>query len=238
MKIPSAWPGGRGTAPGPHAGARSATVSAATTLVAAILLAGCSSAPRAGSDSAIPIIVNLAEIQQARRHEYRTTGMMEEGVADTTRVQILVDTLGGVEDVRVAVSSGNETVDQAAQRVAQVHRFEPARNRGKAVAVWVSLSVAFEPGLCDVPPRPTGLLFLGHFNTEGRRGETTVALLVDVRGRVREVKVESSSGWDPFDQAALEAARISRYHPGMTNCEPAEKWTTMKYSMGRRHSGT
>lgn len=164
--------------------------------------------------------------------------MMEQGVADTTGVQILVDTLGRAGDVKVAVSSGNETVDQAALRVAQVHRFEPARNRGKAVAVWVSRSVAFEPGLCDVPPVPTEMILMGRFNAGDRRGETTVALLVDLRGRVREAKIESGSGWDRFDRAALETARKYRFRPGMTNCEPAEKWTTIMFGFGRKHSGT
>lgn len=73
---------------------------------------------------------------------------------------------------------------------------------------------------------------------EGRRGEATVALLVDLRGRVREARIESGSGWDRFDRAALEAAREFRYRPGMTDCEPAEKWTTMTFGLGRRHSGT
>ena len=43
--------------------------------------------------------------------------MMEQGVADTTVVQMLVDTLGLVEQVKVGVSSEDETVDQAALRV-------------------------------------------------------------------------------------------------------------------------
>ena len=91
-----------------------------------VLVAGCASGPTVSgttSDSAAPVIVNHEGIVEARRHEYRTTGMMEQGVADTTVVQMLVDALGRVEDVRVAVSSENESVDQAALRVARVHRF-------------------------------------------------------------------------------------------------------------------
>ena len=237
MKIPSAWFSGPGTAAPLRASPRAGAGLAARVLVAAMLPAGCSSAPT-GSDSAIPVIVNHAEILQARRHEYRTTGMMERGVGDTTGVQILVDTLGRVSDAKVAVSSEDQTVDEAALRVARVHQFEPARNRGKAVPVWVSLSLSFVPGLCDVPPQPTRVFFMERLNTKGRRGETTVAVFVDERGVVWEARVQTSSGWDVFDQAALEAARKFRYRPGMTNCEPAEKWTTMMYSMGRRHSGT
>ena len=205
--------------------------------VGGVLVAGCSSAPTvrgATSGSNTPVIANHQEILQARRHEYRTTGMMERGVADTAVVQMLVDTLGRVEDVKVGVSSENETLDQAALRVARVHRFEPARNRGKAVAVWISLSISFEPRLCDFPPNPATVWMVENLNAGDRRGETTVELLVDERGMVREVRVKTSSEWDRFDQAALEAARKSRYHPGLVKCEPAEMWTTMKYGFGNR----
>lgn len=200
-----------------------------------VLLAGCASGPTVSGTtggSAAPVIVNHQEIDQARRHEYRTTAMMEQGVADTTVVEMLVDTLGRVEDVKVAVTSKSETVDRAALRVARIHRFEPARNRGNAVAVWISLSISFEPRLCDYPPNPTGFWMPETLDAGDRRGETTVALLVDERGLVRQVKIETASGWDRFDQAALRAARRSRYRPGFVKCEPAEMWTTMKYSFG------
>lgn len=210
---------------------------AALAVFGGVAVAGCASGPTVSAttgSSAAPVIVNQHEILQARRDEYRTTGMMEQGVADTTLVQLLVDTLGEVEDVKVGVSSENETLDQAAMRVARVHRFEPARNRGRAVAVWVSLSISFEPRLCDFPPMPDTVFMMERLNAEGRRGETTVSLLVDERGVVREARVETGSGWDRFDQAALRAARRTRYHPGLVRCEPAEMWTTMMYGFGNR----
>ena len=237
MKIPSAWPGDRGTAPGSRAVARMGRGLAASTLLTAILLAGCSSAPTVGgatSGSDRPVIVNHDEILQARRHEYRTTGMMAQGVADTTVVQMLVDTLGSVEDVKVGISSENETVDQAALRVARVHRFEPARNRGKAVSVWVSLSVSFVPGLCDTEPMPTRVLLPNFAGFRGLGSEATAALLVGVDGLVRAAKIETSSGSPDFDQAVLDDMRKSRFQPGTIDCKPAEKWTTMKFGRGRR----
>ena len=201
--------------------------------VGCVLAAGCASGG-ATNGSSRPVIVNHAEIVQARRHEYRTTGLMEQAVADTTVVELLVGTLGEVEDARVGVSSQNETVDQAALRVARIHRFEPARNRGRAVPAWVSLSIFFEPRLCDFPPNPAGIWMMEDLDAGDRRGETTVALLVDERGQVREAKVERRSGWDRFDQAALRAARRTRYHPGLVKCERAEMWTTVKYGFGNR----
>lgn len=210
---------------------------AALAVFGGVAVAGCASGPTVSAttgSSAAPVIVNQHEILQARRHEYRATGMMEQGVADTAVVQMLVDTVGEVEDVKVGVSSENETLDRAALSVARVHRFEPARNRGRAVVVWVSLSISFEPRLCDFPPMPDTVFMMEELNAEGRRGETTVSLLVDERGVVREAKVETGSGWDRFDQAALRAARRTRYHPGLVKCEPAEMWTTMTYGLGNR----
>lgn len=181
------------------------------------------------------MIVNHEEIVQARRHEYRTTGLMEQAVADTTVVELLVDTLGEVEDVKVGVSSENETVDQAALRVARIHRFEPARNRGRAVPVWVSLSISFVPGLCDTAPMPRGMMFPPNLaGFRGIRREATVALLVDLEGLVREAKIETSSGSPDYDQAMLGQVRKWRYTPGTLGCEPAEKWTTVKFGPGRR----
>ena len=203
-----------------------------------VVVAGCATGPTGGgttSGSAAPVIVNQQEIVQARRNEYRATGMMEQGVADTTVVELLVDMLGEVEDVKVAVSSGNDTVDQAALRVARVHRFEPARNRGNAVPVWVSLSISFEPGLCDTAPRPRRIEFPPNpADFRGVRDEVTVALLIDLEGLVREAKIETSSGSPDFDRAVLGAARKWRYTPGTLDCEPAEKWMTQKFDPGKQ----
>lgn len=206
--------------------------------VGCVLAAGCASGHRvtaATSGSNTPVIANSQEILQARRHEYRATGMMERGVADTTVVQMLVDTLGMVEQVRVGVSSENETVDLAALRVARVHRFEPARNRGKAVPVWVSLSISFVPGLCDTKPGPAELVLPPNpAGFRGVRSEAAVALLIDEEGLVREAKIETGAGSPDFDRAVLVAMRNSRFRPGTMECEPVEMWTTMKFGPGQQ----
>lgn len=74
-------------------------------------------------------------------------------------------------------------------------------------------------------------------NARGQRGDVTVAVFVDEHGLVREAKIQTGFGRDAFDQAALEAARKFQYRPGMTNCETAEKWTTIRFSKVRQHSG-
>lgn len=89
---------------------------------------------------------------------------------------------------------------------------------------------------CDLPPAVTAVTMVrvppAVRSSEGRKGETTVAMLVDEEGRVRDAKIEVGSGWSEFDEAVLGQARNFRFRPGMVDCEPVEMWTTVKYSFG------
>ena len=60
-----------------------------------------------------------------------------------------------------------------------------------------------------------------------------VSILVDGRGIVREAGIATSSGWPPWDREVLRAVRDARYRPYSPDCEPVEKWTTMKFSAGK-----
>lgn len=64
-----------------------------------------------------------------------------------------------------------------------------------------------------------------------------VSILVDGRGIVREATIETSSGWPPWDREVLRAVRDARYRPYSPDCEPVEKWTTMKFSAGEGRTG-
>ena len=87
---------------------------------------------------------------------------------------------------------------------------------------------------CDTPPVPI-TVFLPPTSAEASRrgGEVTVSILVDGGGIVREAKIEASSGWPPWDREVLRAVREARYRPYSPDCEPVEKWTTMKFSAGK-----
>ena len=119
----------------------------ASVLVAAILGAGCASAPRVAElDSSVGSgsdFNNREEIEQAVVREYRASGMMEQGIEGTVHVWMFVNERGRVEDAIVGTSSENEALDQAALRVARVHRFQPALNRGRPVPVWILLPISF-----------------------------------------------------------------------------------------------
>jgi protein TonB len=51
----------------------------------------------------------------------------------------------------------------------------------------------------------------------GEQGRVVVRVLISAQGNVSQVSVQSSSGYDRLDKAALKAARIARFKPYMEN---------------------
>ena len=66
------------------------------------------------------------------------------GWEGTVRLQILVNTDGRAEDVRIAASSGYSELDQTAQRAVRSWRFSPALKNGSPVAAWATVPVVFD----------------------------------------------------------------------------------------------
>lgn len=66
------------------------------------------------------------------------------GWEGTVRLQILVNTAGRVEEVRIMSSSGYDELDQAARQAVQEWRFSPALQNGSPVAAWATLPVVFD----------------------------------------------------------------------------------------------
>ncbi len=65
------------------------------------------------------------------------------GIEGQTVVEALVDVDGGIADARVLKSSGNTSLDAAAVDAAMRAKFSPAKQRDKAVRVWVSIPFRF-----------------------------------------------------------------------------------------------
>jgi len=65
------------------------------------------------------------------------------GIEGQAVVEALVDTDGSVADARILKPSGNASLDQAAVEAAMRSKFSPARQRDKAVRVWVSIPFRF-----------------------------------------------------------------------------------------------
>ena len=82
-------------------------------------------------------------IVDGARPDYPETARVK-GWEGTVRLQILVNTAGRVEDVRVVSGSGHIELDQAAQRAVRSWRFSPALKNGSPVAAWATVPVVFD----------------------------------------------------------------------------------------------
>ena len=65
------------------------------------------------------------------------------GIEGQAVVEALVDVDGSVADARILKTSGNTSLDQAAVDAAMRAKFTPAKQRDKAVRVWVSIPFRF-----------------------------------------------------------------------------------------------
>lgn len=65
------------------------------------------------------------------------------GIGGTVVLRVLVSTEGRVDEVAVARSSGDASLDRAAEQAARGWRFRPARRAEKVIAAWVVMPVEF-----------------------------------------------------------------------------------------------
>ena len=62
----------------------------------------------------------------------------------------------------------------------------------------------------------------------GEQGTAVFSVLVDPSGHPKDVKVQSSSGYDRLDQAAIEAIRRWSFNPAMRDSQKVEAWTSVR----------
>jgi TonB family protein len=89
-----------------------------------------------------PDITNRSEVARALEENYPPL-LRDAGIGGTVQVWFFVDEEGVVQNAQMAKTSGEEALDDAALRVAEMIRFTPALNRDKAVPVWISLPITF-----------------------------------------------------------------------------------------------
>lgn len=73
-------------------------------------------------------------------------------VEGTTVLRVRVDTVGTVDSLEVAESSGHDAFDSAAVRGGRQLRFRPARSDGEVVRVWARVPVHFSREAEAAPP--------------------------------------------------------------------------------------
>jgi TonB family protein len=110
-----------------------------------------------------PEVLNREVVTRALEREY-PPALRDAGIGGTVLVFFFINEAGAVQAVQVHQSSGSEALDEAAIRVARVFEFAPARNRDRAVPVWIQIPIVFtsrsqEAGAVTTqPPAPTPAL--------------------------------------------------------------------------------
>lgn len=90
----------------------------------------------------LPTLRNQAQVEEALKRHYPPL-LRDAGIGGTAMVQLWIDETGAVRRHEVAKSSGHQALDAAAQSVAAMMRFEPARENGQPKPVVVQIPVRF-----------------------------------------------------------------------------------------------
>lgn len=87
----------------------------------------------------------LANGEEARRLLERLypSSLRAAGIGGRVELWLYVDETGAVTGAEVKTSSGETRLDEAALRVGESMRFEPAMNRDRPTAVWVARWISF-----------------------------------------------------------------------------------------------
>jgi periplasmic protein TonB len=97
----------------------------------------------------------------------------------------------------------------------------PAAVEGPAKAVGMNTAVLADG--CDTPAYPTSAA------RNGESGTVVLALLVGADGRVRDARVDKSSGYRDLDKAARAALSLCKFKPAMVNGEATAGWSAISY---------
>lgn len=91
-----------------------------------------------------------------------------------------------------------------------------------------SSEVRFKNRVSPIYPREAQL--------RGYQGEVVVFIIIDQLGRVKSKRIQKTSGHRILDEAALNAAQNSSYHPHIINGQAHEVQTTVNYQfkLGRK----
>lgn len=90
-----------------------------------------------------PELTNRAQVKRALLREY-PRALQRQGVEGAVIVWFWIDEKGRVEKYEIRGSSGHPALDAAAERVIPIMKFRPAKEKGKAIAVVVTLPIRFQ----------------------------------------------------------------------------------------------
>jgi TonB family protein len=99
-----------------------------------------------------PQVRNTAQVRQALDREY-PIGLRATGTGGRVEIWFYVNDRGVVERSQLRRSSGNQDLDRAALKVAQVFQFNPGLRGGSPVTGWISVPIVFD-GAAPGPDSP------------------------------------------------------------------------------------
>jgi TonB family protein len=231
--------------------------------------------------------------------------LKEAGIEGGAEVWLYIDELGRVRETRLKETSGYIDFDEAAESVARLMSFAPARMESGPIAVWVPMMIRFRqsaeeaPGakpsaagapaahppaaeppaagqkIEKAPPARTGTgaaedrimapieppaekredlsdsptftpmtvrpalqnpgevsealrqFYPPELRDAGIGGVTNMWFFIDEEGVVRRAVVNESSGYDPFDDAAMEVGKVMRFSPARNRDEVVPVWVAL-----------
>ncbi len=90
-----------------------------------------------------PRLLNGDEVARALERSYPPL-LRDAGIGGTVVMWFYIDEDGTVRRRQVYQKSGYDALDQAADKVFEIMKFSPAKNRDKKVPVWVQIPINFK----------------------------------------------------------------------------------------------
>jgi len=186
-------------------------------------LFACGGNPQPVFDSP-PILANRDEI---------TAAMAAIGAGLEARVvlQLRIDERGYVQDVRVARSSGNDELDDAATWIGEQMRFQPAMHEGKTISALVEVPITFD--VVKEIVRPPRLRNARHVEAiiardyPDLRGTARFRLQIGTEGWVGKVEERLSSDEEVMSEARDLLDDHIRFWPAYREGRQAIGWVDL-----------
>lgn len=195
-------------------------------------LLSCGSRQEEPAYDVAPVLANREEITRAMRS-------VGAGLDAQVVLLVRVDDKGNVRDVRIAESSGNDELDEAALWIGEQMRFEPAQYRGKAAPALVRIPVTFDLVRRVVqPPRLRNGEVVERMMVDrygDLRGEGRLRANVEPDGWVREIRDESATD-DEVLSATRRLMEELTFWPGYRGSDRIASWVSLVFKFAGPNS--
>lgn len=114
-------------------------------------------------------------------------------------------------------------VTQAITQVTKLRPPEPAPPRPQPVRLRPQIDLPGSPRACRQPEYPAASERLGE------QGISAISLLIDENGKVAQTRIDSSSGFERLDTAAIYAFSRCKFRVGTLDGKPEASWFSIRY---------